>query len=250
MDDLIKKAAEFIRQKKAVTVFTGAGISAESGISTYRDEQTGLWENHDPMLYATSVGFLLQPDVAWKWYLYRREEMGKAQPNPAHIHVAKLQELKPDTAIITQNVDDLHERAGSENITHLHGSIYVNHCFENCQGVPTVIDELPDSDELPPKCLHCGKMLRPGVVWFGEVLPVLSVRAMRERIAKTDLLLVIGLSGAITYGVPEIVKNENDGIVIEINPNESAITPFADVFIQEKAGIAMPELIAALEKEQ
>lgn len=250
MDNLIKKASDYIQQKKAVTVFTGAGISAESGITTYREAQTGLWENHDPMLYATSMGFLSEPDTAWKWYLHRRNQMCEAQPNPAHTQVAKLQQLKPDTAIITQNVDDLHERAGSENITHLHGSIYANHCIAACQGVPTEIDELPETDELPPKCPQCGNLLRPGVVWFGEILPVLAVHTMRERIAKTDLLLVIGLSGAITYGVPEIVKNENDGIVIEINPNRSGITPFADVFIQEKAGIVMSRLIRVLEQAQ
>ncbi len=247
MNELIQKAANHLHQAKHITVFTGAGISAESGISTYRDAQTGLWENHDPMLYATSIGFQLQPDTAWQWYLHRREVMKNAEPNPAHLQVARLQELKASTAIITQNIDDLHERAGSSHITHLHGDMFVNHCFANCQGTPTIIDPLLDSEELPPKCPHCDNFVRPGVVWFGEVLPVEAVREMKAQIAKTDLLLVIGLSGAITYGVPEIVKNDNQGNVIEVNPNESGITPFADIFLQARAGEIMPSLISELE---
>ena len=173
--------------------------------------------------------------------------MKNAKPNPAHTQIARLQELKPGTAIITQNIDDLHERAGSSRVTHLHGDMFVNHCFANCQGTPTIIDLLPENVELPPKCPHCDNLVRPGVVWFGEQLPVSAVRAMKERIAETDLLLVIGLSGAITYGVPEYVKNENQGIVIEINPNESGITPFADIFLQAPAGEILPSLVSELE---
>lgn len=248
MNDLIKEAAKHLQQAKHITVFTGAGISAESGIATYRDAQTGLWENHDPMLYATSIGFLSDPETAWKWYSHRRDVMKNAQPNPAHIHATRLQDLKPDTAIITQNIDDLHERAGSYSITHLHSDMFVNHCFADCQGTPTIIDPLPETDMMPPKCPHCDNLIRPGVVWFGEVLPVKAVRAMKERIAKTDLLLVIGLSGAITYGVPNYVKEQNQGTVIELNLNESGITPFADIFLQAPAGDVMPDLISQFEK--
>lgn len=248
MDDLIKQAAEYLKQARFVTVFTGAGISAESGIPTYRDKQTGLWEKYDPKAFATSMGFLAQPDIAWQWYKFRREEMGKAQPNPAHLQVARLQKLKPHTEIITQNIDDLHEKAGGSNINHLHGSIYVNHCYANCQGTPTVLDTLSEDHDIPPKCPHCGGLVRPGVVWFGEMLSVDAVQAMRQRVAITDLLLVIGLSGAITYGVPDHVKVRNRGRVIEVNPSLSGITVFSDIFLSAPAGEVMPKLMDTLEE--
>ena len=246
MDDLIKQASLYLKEKLQITVFTGAGISAESGISTYRDKQTGLWENFNPMTFGTSIGFLSDPETAWNWYQHRRENMQHAQPNPAHIGVAKLQTLKPTTEIITQNIDDLHERAGSVSINHLHGDMFVTQCFANCQGTPTYIEVFDDS-EIPPKCPHCDHYLRPSVVWFGEALPVQAVRSMRERIKATDLLLVIGLSGAITYGIPQFVKEENQGIIIEINPNVTTITPHADIFLQAPAGDAMPQLMKSLE---
>src|SRR5690606_739062 len=125
--------------------------SAESGIPTYRDSQTGMWANYDPVLFATSMGYLSQPALAWQWYEHRRAEMREAQPNPAHHQLAYLQKIKPNVSIITQNIDDLHERAGSQSITHLHGDIYRNYCIAHCQSEPTIIDPVPESDDLPPK---------------------------------------------------------------------------------------------------
>lgn len=242
----LTKAAELLKEAKRITVFTGAGISAESGIRTYRDK-TGVWNEVDIASFGTAAGYMLKPQEAWRWNMERREEMRKAQPNPAHLALTHLQKLRPNTSIITQNIDDLHERAANQNIIHLHGTAFGNYCFNHCKGFPTVIDPLPESEDEPPHCPYCNAFIRPAVVWFGEMLPINAVAAMREAILATDLLLVIGLSGAIHYGLPEAVRRAG-GNVIEVNPNLSGITVYSSVWLAAPAGEAMPELITKLEE--
>lgn len=251
MNDFISKAAQAIHNANRITVFSGAGISKESGISTYREPQEGEWAKHDPMLLATNLGFMLNPKLVWKWNMNRYDKMLNSQPNPAHFAVTNLQTIKPSLNVVTQNIDDLHERANTQNIIHLHGSMLEFKCSGDCKGNPTLID-LKDfnyvyhEDDFPPKCPYCNsKFVRPNIVWFGEALPVPAVIASREIIAQTDVLLVVGLSGAITYGAPNIVK-ENGGIIVEVNPLRSQITDLADIWIEAPAGKVLPEIIKAI----
>src|SRR5215813_8202761 len=139
-DDLILQAANHIRTAKQLTILTGAGVSKESGVPTFRDAQEGLWAKFDPTQLATALAFMNDPNLVWEFYEYRREIMRPAQPNPGHYALAELQRRYPSTRIITQNVDDLHERAGSTDVIRLHGSTARNKCFFNCQGDPTLVD--------------------------------------------------------------------------------------------------------------
>jgi NAD-dependent deacetylase len=243
----IQVAANLILSSKQLTIFTGAGVSKESGIPTYRDPREGLWEKYDPMELATPFGYINNPQVAWKWHLEGRTRMLNAQPNPGHFALTEL-ERRYSAVIITQNVDDLHERAGSKSVVHLHGSILTHRCFQNCRGNPTLIDISKlsyDLDSGPPRCPYCSAYVRPNVVWFGEVLPREPVQDMFDALNETDLMLVVGLSGAITYNVPQMVK-QRGGRIIEVNPNESEITPHVDVFLQGFSGEVLPELVTAL----
>lgn len=234
-----------------VTAFTGAGISKESGISTYREPQEGEWAKHDPMMLATNIGFTLNPKLVWRWNMHRRDKMLKSQPNPAHHALTNLQSIKPSLSIITQNIDDLHERAQTQNITHLHGTILEYKCSGDCEGLPTLVDldklgYVYAENDLPPKCPYCDvRFIRPNVVWFGEALPVSAVHAFRDTINLTDVLLVVGLSGAITYNAPDIVKDKG-GIIIEVNPTQSDITDLADIWVEAPAGQALPRIVEAI----
>lgn len=255
LDSNIKQAVDAIRDATQLTAFTGAGISKESGISTYREPQEGEWAKHDPMMLATELGFTLNPKLVWRWNMYRRDNMLNAQPNPAHLALTELQSLKPTLKVITQNIDDLHERAGTKDITHLHGTILEFKCAKDCNGAPTLIDldtmgYAYTDDDFPPHCPHCDNgYVRPHVVWFGEALPVKAVKTSRTFINLTDVLLVVGLSGAITYGAPDVVK-ENGGTVIEVNPTRSKITDLADIWIQAPAGEALPQIIDKLKEDK
>lgn len=253
-DANIKQAVEALAGANQITAFTGAGISKESGISTYREPQEGEWAKHDPKLLATEFGFMIDPRKVWRWNMYRRAKMLNAQPNPAHLALTDLQEMKPSFKVITQNIDDLHERAGTNDVTHLHGTILEFKCSKHCKGEPTLVDldamgyDYTEND-FPPHCPHCDNAyVRPHVVWFGEMLPVDAVRTMRTFISITDVLLVVGLSGAITYGAPNLMK-ENGGTVIEVNPTRSEITDLTDIWIQAPAGEALPQIITLLKKE-
>lgn len=254
IDANVKQAVDYIKTANQVTAFTGAGISKESGISTYREPQEGEWAKHDPMMLATTLGFTLNPKLVWRWNMHRYDKMRNSQPNPAHLALTKLRTIKPSFKIITQNIDDLHERAGSTDITHLHGSMLAFKCAGNCQGVPTHVDldamgYTYSEDDFPPHCPHCDNYyVRPNIVWFGEQLPVKAVQEMRIFINVTDVLLVVGLSGAITYGAPNLVK-QNGGKIIEVNPTRSDITDLADIWIQAPAGEALPQIINLLKDD-
>ena len=164
-----------LRAATHVVVFTGAGVSAESGIPTFRDKQTGLWERFDASELATSHAFERDPALVWGWYEWRRAKVTNAQPNPAHLAIASMATLVPELTLITQNVDDLHERAGSREVLHLHGAIGRRYC-EKCHEpfmLPSSIGATPSGEARiePPRCKSCGGRVRPGVVWFGESLP-------------------------------------------------------------------------------
>ncbi|MEO8392611.1 MAG: NAD-dependent deacylase [Chloroflexota bacterium] len=251
LQNRIEQASEIIRGSQRLTVLTGAGVSAESGIPTFRDALTGLWPQYDPTRLATPQAFAQDPKLVWDFYEFRRELMQPAQPNPAHFALAALERRFPHMEIITQNVDDLHERAGSHNVIRLHGRMSVSKCSANCQGDPTVFDlsqlQWDRATEMP-MCPHCGKPLRPDVVWFGEMLPLAQLDAARIAATYADVMLVVGTSGVVTPAadMPGIAK-DNGATIIEFNPVESAITPLADLWLSAPAGETLPLVVAALD---
>ena len=237
-----------LRSARHVVVFTGAGVSAESGIPTFRDALTGLWERFDPGELATPEAFRRDPALVWGWYEWRRMRVLQSQPNPAHLAIADLARHVPQLTLITQNVDDLHERAGSEDVIHLHGSLHRPRCFA-CAREPA--EPLPAADEPeggrrlePPRCSHCGGRLRPGVVWFGESLPVAALNAAFQAAGECDLLLSVGTSGVV-YPAAEVPHRARDAgaAVVHINPQGEAPGSNREHLLALPAGKALPELL-------
>jgi len=230
--EMYRAAIKLIRDSRHLVAFTGAGISAESGIPTFRGRD-GLWKRFRAEDLATPQAFKRNPKLVWKWYCWRMNIIKKAKPNPSHKLLSKLEEMGILKAIITQNVDDLHLKAGSKNLIRLHGSIWNIKCIE-CDYTDR-IDSPPK--EIPPRCPKCNSLLRPGVVWFGEPLPPSEWSKAVEESTKADVMLVIGTSGMVApaSNIPYIAKSSGASI-IEINIEPSMITPIADVFLKGKAG--------------
>jgi len=217
-------------QARSVAVLTGAGVSAESGIPTFRDNN-GLWRQFRAEQLATPEAFARDPELIWKWYDWRREVVAAAQPNPGHLALAEMERRIPQFTLITQNVDDLHERAGSRNVLHLHGSIFTQRCLQ-CSREST--------GPRPQQC-ECGGKLRPGVVWFGEALPPGVWHAAEEAVRHSDLLLVIGTSGVVypAAGLARLGKR-----VVEINATPTALSDQMDETLEGPSGEILPRLIA------
>lgn len=219
----IRALAQQLRDAQHIVVFTGAGASAESGIPTFRDALTGLWERFDPAQLATSDAFRADPSLCWGWYEWRRLKILQAQPNGAHLAIAEMARLVPKLTVVTQNVDDLHERAGSQDVIHLHGSLHSPRCID-C-GLPYMLpltsEALPEGGSRiePPRCTACDGYVRPGVVWFGEMLPEDAWRAGLAAAEQCDVFLSIGTSG-IVYPAAELPLRALGGgaTVVHINP--------------------------------
>jgi NAD-dependent deacetylase len=248
--ELIQQTAEQIRSSRHTVVLSGSGVSRESGIPTFRDAMEGLWARFDPQQLATPEAFQADPKLVWDWYEYRRELVRTAQPNPGHYALSELERRYPNMRIITQNVDDLHERAGSQNVIHLHGNIAQSKCFDDCQGDPTLVDLSAiswDSDSGPPPCPHCGRWVRPNVVWVGEMLPETQLEAAYNASEKCDVMLVVGTSGIVAPAshLPQVTRRAG-GIVIEINPDETAISHLATIRLQGPSGEILPRIMEAL----
>lgn len=232
-----------IRAAREVTVLTGSGISAESGIPTFRDAQTGIWAEFRPEELATPEAFAANPRRVWEWYAWRRKMVSDAEPNAGHYALARLAALVPRLNLITQNVDGLHQRAGSENVIEYHGNILRDVC--SIEG--TVVDEQPVGDELPPRCPTCGGPLRPGVVWFGEAIPPAAMEAARHAAEACDLFLSVGTSSLVypAAGLMEIALR-NAARLIEVNPNPTPVTGLADFPLTGAAGDVLPRLLDAV----
>ncbi len=230
--EMYRAAIKLIRGSRHLVAFTGAGISAESGIPTFRGEN-GLWRKFRAENLATPQAFRRNPELVWEWYRWRMNIIKEAKPNLAHIFLSKLEEMGILKAIITQNVDDLHLKAGSKNLIRLHGSVWNIKCIE-CDYTDR-IDSPPK--EIPPRCPKCNSLLRPGVVWFGEPLPPDEWNRAVEEAMRADAMLVIGTSGVVApaSNIPYIAKSSGASI-IEINIEPSMITPIADIFLKGKAG--------------
>lgn len=249
-DELIQQAARLLRDSRQPSVLTGSGVSRESGIPTFRDALEGLWEQYDPRQLATAPAFQANPKLVWDFYTMRREKAVAVKPNTGHEALAKLEQHFGELPIITQNIDDLHEQAGSTHVIHLHGILNQNKCFYDCQGEPTLIDISKleyDTKAGPPGCPHCGRWIRPNVVWFGEMLPPEALAECKRIVHTTDVMLVIGTSGVVypAAHMPYEAKL-NGATLIEVNPHESAITPAADLWLPYPSGEAMPRVLAAL----
>ncbi len=240
----MKRVAELLRKAGYVVAFTGAGISKESGIPTFRGKD-GLWNKYDPQELATPEALRRDPETVWRWYAWRMEIIQKASPNPAHLALAKFEREGLLKAVITQNVDGLHQRAGSKKVLELHGNIWRAKCIA-CEYRRRF--SRPPND-LPPRCPKCGSILRPDVVFFGEPLPrnVWAEAAMEAM--KSDLMLVIGTSGVVMPAamLPNMAK-QRGAVVVEINPDESAISSIADFSIRQKAGEFFRKLLEYLEE--
>lgn len=229
-----------LRQAQHVTILTGAGISAESGVPTFRQAQTGLWAKYDPQELATPDAFRRQPRLVWDWYEWRRELVGRARPNPGHLALAEMARHVPRLTLVTQNIDGLHQQAGSREIIELHGNIWRNKCLDE----GTIIEKLPLTDERPPRCPGCGSYLRPDVVWFGERLPDSALQAALAAARTCDLFFSIGTSALVQPAASLPVEALNRGIpTIEINPAETPLTPYASASLRGPAGEILPALV-------
>jgi NAD-dependent deacetylase len=237
-----------LQQARQVVVFTGAGISSESGIPTFRDSLTGLWERFDAESLATADAFREDQELVWGWYEWRRMQALLAAPNPAHYAIAALERLVPKLTVVTQNADVLHERASSSAVLHLHGSLHSPRCF-SCGRTHTFAAGLPDEPEggrrlKPPSCSHCGGPVRPGVVWFGESLPEQQLNCAFSSAQQCDVLLVIGTSGLIqpAAGLPALARQAG-AKVVQINPLSTSLDPLCTWSLRGAAGVIMPRLV-------
>jgi NAD-dependent deacetylase len=254
-----------------VFVITGAGVSAESGIPTFRGKD-GYWRNLDPAKLATPEAFARDPKVIWEWYRDRRQRIRNAQPNAAHTAIAKLAQRADEFLLVTQNVDDLHARAGTpmEKMVQIHGDIFVSRCSrcdlldEGRGGLPEPptdravplqrgrlrsIAPTSENDVGVPRCPKCDAFMRPGVVWFGEQLPLNELQRIENHLdrAPCDLVIVAGTTATFGYIIDWALRAIGaGGELIEVNPEETALSQFATQLVRKPAAVALPQIVDAL----
>lgn len=245
-DDLINA----VRAARRIAVLTGAGISAESGVPTFREAQTGLWAQYDPLELATPEAFRRNPKLVWEWYAWRRGLVSQAQPNSGHVALVALESrlslAQPPAGdasrftLITQNVDGLHQRAGSRNVVELHGNINRTKCFDE----EVVIESWEETGDTPPRCPRCGGLLRPDVVWFGETLPRLALAGAVEAASTCDVFFSTGTSALVQPAASlPYTALERGAVVVEINPDVTPLTDDATFVLRGPAGVALPALL-------
>ncbi|HYK82013.1 MAG TPA: NAD-dependent deacylase [Gemmatimonadales bacterium] len=245
----LRRAAVALRGARQVVVMTGAGMSAESGIPTFREPLTGVWARYDPEELATAAAFRRAPARVFGWYAWRRRLVRAARPHAGHHALVALGRVVPELAIVTQNVDGLHRRAGSAHVLELHGSLERFSCVAQRHPVPT--DEIPepatDAPCEPPRCRQCGAPVRPDVVWFGEALPRRVAAEAWDRAASCQAMLVIGTSGLVQPAaeLPYIARHAG-ATVIAIDPDPGEGSAAAHIILRGRAGVVLPALVAAL----
>ena len=247
-DDLSEKlevGAAALRGARRIAVLTGAGVSADSGVPTFRGPG-GLWRNFRPEDLATPAAFARDPKLVWDWYDWRRQKIAQAEPNAAHLALAKLESMVPRLTLITQNVDGLHQAAGSRDVIELHGCIWRVRCV--AEGTVTQNTEVP-LREIPPRCA-CGALLRPDVVWFGESLPAEAIAAACGAAERADVMLVVGTS-ALVYPAAALphLTSQRDGAIIEVNPEPTMLSDLTHVVLRGRGAEIMPQLVAAVGRE-
>jgi len=240
--DILESIVNKLRYEQRVVVFTGAGVSAESGIPTFRDKLDGLWSKFSAEELACANGFKANPKLVWEWYAWRRKMILDAEPNRAHQAIALMEALVPEFTLITQNVDGLHQRAGSTKVIELHGNIHRSRCFDE----DIVIDKWAETDEVPPRCPNCGGMLRPDVVWFGEALSGESYSMAKEAVRNCTMLFSIGTSSlvypAAIFPYEAIYRG---AMVVQINPNQTELDQVTPFTLRGNAGAWMPKIVNA-----
>ena len=229
-----------LRSARSVAVLTGSGVSAESGVPTFRDAQTGLWARYEPQDLATPEAFERDPELVWGWYEWRRSLVRRAEPNPGHKAFVQLEKIVPSFALATQNVDGLHLSAGSENVLELHGNIMRSKCsVEGLEAEPR-----PGDENVPPGCPNCGAFLRPDVVWFGEALPEDTFAAASATARSCDVFFSVGTS-SLVYPAASLPSEaaRSGAMVVEVNPDDTPLTPSVDYALRGPASEVLPALV-------
>lgn len=241
MDIIIPpKLIEALRAAGRVAVLTGAGISAESGVPTFREAQTGLWAQYDPQELATPQAFRRNPQLVWEWYAWRRELVSQAMPNAGHYALVEMARHVADFALVTQNVDGLHQQAGSSAVIELHGNLQRVKCYDQEHHVKS----WAETEAVPPRCPVCGSLLRPDVVWFGENLPVAALKAAVHAAQHCDVFLTVGTSALVQPAASLPLEALQKGSpVVEINPQRTPLTHYVDYALAGPAGVVLPLLV-------
>ncbi|UCE73177.1 MAG: NAD-dependent deacylase [Methanomassiliicoccales archaeon] len=244
-EERIKEACRWLSQFKNIAILTGAGISKESGIPTFRGKD-GMWKKYRVEEMATPYAFQQDPRKVWEWYDWRRQLIMKANPNPAHRTIAEMENIYPKFTVITQNVDGLHKRAGCKNLIELHGNIWRARCIDEERIFG--FTEVP-LRHIPPQC-ECGSLIRPDVVWFGEPMPKKEVAEAFTLAEECDVMMVVGTSALVApaASLPYAAK-KNHAYIIEVNLESTPITTIADVSLFGMAGEILPELWSNVKKE-
>ena len=232
---------EALRRAERVLFFTGAGASAESGLPTFRDPQQGLWAQYRPQDMATPEAFARDPETVWRWYQWRRRVHADVAPNAGHKAIAAMEARIPNATVVTQNVDRLHELAGSRSIIHLHGHLFRNKCASCAKALPEVAADL----DQPPHCDTCGGLYRPDVVWFGESLPANAWAHAAKFAQGAEIVFSVGTS-AMVYPAAELprVAHSAGAMIVQINPESTPLDPIAQN-IRGPAATILPALLAA-----
>jgi NAD-dependent deacetylase len=234
---------QLLKKSTRVAVLTGAGVSQESGLRTFRDAQAGLWAQYKPEDLATPAAFARDPKLVWDWYASRREAVRGVKPNAGHYALAEMERNIPEFTLITQNVDGLHHKAGSKNILELHGNVLNVRCSECGAFALTWDDDL----NFVPRCQKCYGLLRPDVVWFEEALPREQLDAAVEATRTCQVFFSIGTSGVVHPAAALARAAQSEGsVVIEINAEPTPLTPKVDFAFHGKSGEILPELVKAV----
>lgn len=254
LEEIGPEVLELCRGVRRIAVLSGAGISAESGVPTFRAPETGLWARYSPQELATPEAWEDDPELVWAWYMQRARYVARCAPSPGHRALASWARLA-QLSLATQNIDDLHERAGSTEVAHLHGSLFSFRCAdcgrpaEQWQVADLRLGEAPLRDprpEAPPECLECDGRVRPDVVWFGEALPEGAFEQSESAMADAELVLVIGTSGLVQPAASLPMTALGLGTpVIEINPEPTGFSACADRSVRLPSGIALPLMLSA-----
>jgi NAD-dependent deacetylase len=241
LPELPETPLEALRNARHVCVLTGAGISAESGVPTFREAQTGLWAQYDPLELATPDAFSRDPELVWRWYQWRREFVAGAEPNAGHRALAELEARLPRLTLVTQNVDGLHQRAGSRDVVEFHGNIFTNRCSADGRIVEAA------GNGRVPTCPECGAYVRPGVVWFGEAIPEDALQVSFAAAGDCDVFLSVGTSSLVypAAGLLDIAR-DSGAVTIEVNPSPTGQSDSCTASLRGNAGLVLPKLVESL----
>ena len=241
-DRMIEALAAAVRSARTVAVLTGAGLSADSGLATFRDAQSGLWSQYRPEDLASPDAFARDPVTVWRWYRERRQHVGAAEPNAGHRALAELERRLPDLRLVTQNVDGLHQRAGHREVIEFHGNLLANRC--HLEGRIVTVD---DATDRPPPCPHCGGPVRPDVVWFGEAIPEAALERAAAAAEACDLFIAVGTAALVqpAAGLADLAR-QGGARIAELNPDDTALSTQADIRVQTRAAEALASMMRML----